>query len=61
MSLLGSLGKLASVAGNTAFLPLSAALNASGIDTTPGFNIDAHAGGGVPFLSKGNGNKGIAS
>lgn len=29
-------------------------------DPTPGFNIDAHAGGGIPFISKGNGSTGIA-
>lgn len=31
-----------------------------GFDITPGFNIDAHAGGGIPFVSKGNGSTGIA-
>lgn len=30
------------------------------IDPTPGFNIDRHAGGGVPFISKGDGSTGIA-
>lgn len=29
-------------------------------DLTPGFNINAHAGGGIPFISKGNGSTGIA-
>jgi len=29
-------------------------------DPTPGFNIDAHAGGGIPFVSKGNGSTGMA-
>lgn len=32
----------------------------TGHDYTPGFNIDAHAGGGIPFISKGNGSTGIA-
>jgi hypothetical protein len=31
-----------------------------GHDLTPGFNIDAHAGGGIPFISRGNGSTGIA-
>src|SRR5690348_3651024 len=32
----------------------------SNIDPTPGFNINAHAGGGLPFVSRGNGSTGIA-
>lgn len=38
MSFLDTLGKVASVSANTAFLPEAAALNALGVDTTPGYS-----------------------